>query len=303
MGVGIAPTARVPHDYEFTKGDYKWFYLERNRWWTLLGVYPGTAPGAARARPARRRARAPARRMARRVAASEAARAGRGRSCAAGDVAPPARRAGHAPDRSESLRVAAGGLAGLAYLEGAARAPGVDAVQRCYWRVVRRRSGSGASRARPAVPRPRRVGRPRDLRARAHGGHSRAARGPTCDCLRQPRDGRHRARVLARPGRQDRRPARRLGPGPAPLGPRRAGDAAARRRARGHRGVALPGELRPAQWSVRSRPDPARPHLPAPAGHGLDAASVGHRGDGPAGSAACAPDHHRLRCGARRHRR
>jgi GT2 family glycosyltransferase len=39
--VGIVPAARVEHDYEFAKGDYKWFHLERNRWWILLGTYPG----------------------------------------------------------------------------------------------------------------------------------------------------------------------------------------------------------------------------------------------------------------------
>lgn len=39
-GVGVTPEARVEHDYEFTKGDYKWFLLERNRWWTVLGAYP-----------------------------------------------------------------------------------------------------------------------------------------------------------------------------------------------------------------------------------------------------------------------
>jgi hypothetical protein len=39
-GVGIEPAARVDHDYAFDKGAYKWFYLERNRWWTLIGVYP-----------------------------------------------------------------------------------------------------------------------------------------------------------------------------------------------------------------------------------------------------------------------
>ncbi|MDA0185155.1 glycosyltransferase family 2 protein [Solirubrobacter phytolaccae] len=39
-GVGVVPTAHVEHDYTFTKGDYKWFHLERNRWWTLLGAYP-----------------------------------------------------------------------------------------------------------------------------------------------------------------------------------------------------------------------------------------------------------------------
>lgn len=39
-GVGVVPDARVEHDYEFGKGDYKWFLLERNRWWTVLATYP-----------------------------------------------------------------------------------------------------------------------------------------------------------------------------------------------------------------------------------------------------------------------
>ena len=39
-GIGLVPAARVEHDYAFVKGEYKWFHLERNRWWTLLGVYP-----------------------------------------------------------------------------------------------------------------------------------------------------------------------------------------------------------------------------------------------------------------------
>jgi GT2 family glycosyltransferase len=38
--IGLAASARVEHDYAFVKGDYKWFHLERNRWWTVLGVYP-----------------------------------------------------------------------------------------------------------------------------------------------------------------------------------------------------------------------------------------------------------------------
>jgi N-acetylglucosaminyl-diphospho-decaprenol L-rhamnosyltransferase len=37
---GVATAAVVEHDYTFAKGDYKWFYLERNRWWTVLGAYP-----------------------------------------------------------------------------------------------------------------------------------------------------------------------------------------------------------------------------------------------------------------------
>ena len=39
-GVGIVPAARVEHAYDFEKGAYKWFLLERNRWWTVLGAYP-----------------------------------------------------------------------------------------------------------------------------------------------------------------------------------------------------------------------------------------------------------------------
>jgi GT2 family glycosyltransferase len=38
--VGIAPAARVEHDYDFDKGERKWFLLERNRWWTILSDYP-----------------------------------------------------------------------------------------------------------------------------------------------------------------------------------------------------------------------------------------------------------------------
>jgi GT2 family glycosyltransferase len=40
-GVGVEPRARVIHDYEFGKGSEKWFLLERNRWRTLLALYPG----------------------------------------------------------------------------------------------------------------------------------------------------------------------------------------------------------------------------------------------------------------------
>jgi len=38
--VGVEPRARVVHDYAFDKGSRKWFLLERNRWRTLLAVYP-----------------------------------------------------------------------------------------------------------------------------------------------------------------------------------------------------------------------------------------------------------------------
>ena len=49
-GVGVVPAARVEHDYDFAKGDYKWFHLERNRWWTVLGAYPTPLLVAARCR-------------------------------------------------------------------------------------------------------------------------------------------------------------------------------------------------------------------------------------------------------------
>jgi N-acetylglucosaminyl-diphospho-decaprenol L-rhamnosyltransferase len=38
--VGLEPNARVEHEYEFAKGERKWFLLERNRWWTVLSDYP-----------------------------------------------------------------------------------------------------------------------------------------------------------------------------------------------------------------------------------------------------------------------
>jgi GT2 family glycosyltransferase len=41
-GVGLVPSARVGHRYEFEKGSEKWFWLERNRWRTLLSVYPAS---------------------------------------------------------------------------------------------------------------------------------------------------------------------------------------------------------------------------------------------------------------------
>jgi GT2 family glycosyltransferase len=38
--VGVEPRARVIHGYEFDKGREKWFLLERNRWRTLVALYP-----------------------------------------------------------------------------------------------------------------------------------------------------------------------------------------------------------------------------------------------------------------------
>lgn len=41
--VVFAPAARVVHEYEFEKGKEKWFFLERNRAWTVLCGYSGRA--------------------------------------------------------------------------------------------------------------------------------------------------------------------------------------------------------------------------------------------------------------------
>ncbi len=38
--IGVAPAARVDHDYAFAKGATKWRMLERNRWATILRTYP-----------------------------------------------------------------------------------------------------------------------------------------------------------------------------------------------------------------------------------------------------------------------
>jgi GT2 family glycosyltransferase len=39
--IGIEPSARVDHEYEFVKGAAKWRRLERNRWATIVRTYPG----------------------------------------------------------------------------------------------------------------------------------------------------------------------------------------------------------------------------------------------------------------------
>ena len=53
----FCPEARVVHDYEFLKGDYKWRYLERNRWWCLLAYFELRTLVGAGAAAARGRAR------------------------------------------------------------------------------------------------------------------------------------------------------------------------------------------------------------------------------------------------------
>lgn len=40
--IGLLPEAQVVHDYEYQKGNYKWFYLERNRWIYIIRCWPAS---------------------------------------------------------------------------------------------------------------------------------------------------------------------------------------------------------------------------------------------------------------------
>jgi N-acetylglucosaminyl-diphospho-decaprenol L-rhamnosyltransferase len=135
--LGVVPAARVAHDYEFTKGDYKWFHLERNRLWTVLGAYP----------PALLAVTAPALLGFELALLAAAWRGGwlraKLRAQAAVLRSLPAmlrrRRAVQATRRIAPAAFAEALAASLdsPYLAGAAGVPGVDAMQRRYWRAVR----------------------------------------------------------------------------------------------------------------------------------------------------------------------
>ena len=135
-GSGVAPAAEVVHDYAFTKGDYKWFWLERNRAWTVLGAYPGLLLAAL----------APAllafevvllAGVARGVAAGEAAGAGGG---AAGAARDPVAAGVVQATRSVTASSFAAGLSDSLdspNLAAAQAIPGAEALQSAYWRLVR----------------------------------------------------------------------------------------------------------------------------------------------------------------------
>jgi GT2 family glycosyltransferase len=136
-GVGVAEAARVEHAYSFTKGDYKWFHLERNRWWTLLGAYP--APLLALVAPAL---------LAFELALLPVAAAGgwwraKVRAQAAVIRTLPwalRRRSAIQAQRRVAPSAFASGLSATldsAYLGRAAEVPGALAVQRAYWWLVR----------------------------------------------------------------------------------------------------------------------------------------------------------------------
>jgi GT2 family glycosyltransferase len=136
-GVGIEPRAVVEHDYAFAKGAYKWFYLERNRWWTVIATYP--APLLALLLPAL---------LAFEVALLPVAWRGgwlgaKLRAQAAVLRLLPAmvrrRRAVQGTRRVPDAAFAAALTASLdsPYLAAAARVPGLRAAQAGYWRAVR----------------------------------------------------------------------------------------------------------------------------------------------------------------------
>jgi N-acetylglucosaminyl-diphospho-decaprenol L-rhamnosyltransferase len=136
-GVGIEPRAVVEHGYVFDKGAYKWFYLERNRWWTIVGAYPAPLLGLL----------APALLVFEVALLAAAWRGGwlaaKLRAQAAVIRLAPAmvrrRRAVQATRRADAGAFAAALTASLdsPYLAPAARVPGLAAAQGAYWRAVR----------------------------------------------------------------------------------------------------------------------------------------------------------------------
>jgi N-acetylglucosaminyl-diphospho-decaprenol L-rhamnosyltransferase len=144
--VGLVPGARVLHSYEFDKGAGKWFWLERNRWRTVLSVYPGAL--LALVLPALLAAEAGLLVIAARdgwlgakLRAQAAALTGLPSTLARRRRVQRARRVGAA-------QLAAQLTSSLesAYLGDVARSP-LAAVQAAYWRAVRRALGV------PAPPR------------------------------------------------------------------------------------------------------------------------------------------------------
>jgi N-acetylglucosaminyl-diphospho-decaprenol L-rhamnosyltransferase len=145
--VGLEPDAVVEHDYEFVKGDRKWFLLERNRWWTVLSDYPAAllalllpalvaaelALIAMAARGGWLRAKLASQATAFRELPSIARRR---HVVQASRTVPAAELARHLSASFESP-----------YLAGLQRRAGLDRMQRAYWSLVRALVGATGSRA------------------------------------------------------------------------------------------------------------------------------------------------------------
>ena len=132
----MVPAARVEHAYEFAKGGRKWFLLERNRWWTVIGDYPApllllVLPPLLAAEPAL------------------LALAGQGgwlgtsfalrwrwyASCRESSPAVATSRPSGAISAGEFARRLTADL-DSPYLAGAGRLPLLPALQRAYWRLI-----------------------------------------------------------------------------------------------------------------------------------------------------------------------
>ena len=137
--VGIVPDARVVHGYEFDKGTDKWFWLERNRWRTVLSVYPCpywccshrlcSGPSSCCWRSPRRR-----------LALGEAASAGRRAPRSPGDAAAATIRSSDEPPEHARFRSTSQLIAGQRVPAGGQRALGDGGTGRLL--------GGGAAPAR-----------------------------------------------------------------------------------------------------------------------------------------------------------
>ena len=134
--VGLVPAARITHSYDFDKGSGKWFWLERNRWRTVISVYPQAllllvAPALLAAEIGLLAIAARQGWLAAKLRAQVAGIRGLGRSLAR-------RRSVQASRRVSAAEFAAHLTASLdsPYLAGA-ESPWITVPQSLYWRFVR----------------------------------------------------------------------------------------------------------------------------------------------------------------------
>jgi len=149
VAVGVEPDALVEHEYEFVKGERKWFLLERNRWWTVLSDYPAAllallVPALVGAELALIAMAADGGWLRAKLASQVAAGRElpsimrRRRVVQASRTVPAAEFARHLSASFESP-----------YLAGLQRRTGLQRLQRAYWATVRSLLGAASSLLRP----------------------------------------------------------------------------------------------------------------------------------------------------------
>lgn len=136
--VGLVPAARVAHSYEFDKGSSKWFWLERNRFRTVLSVYPPAllallAPALLAGELGLLAVAARGGWLGPKLRAQAAALAGLPRTLARRRTVQRGRRIG-----SRELATHLTASLDSPYLAAAASSPLMSAPQAAYWRLVRR---------------------------------------------------------------------------------------------------------------------------------------------------------------------